>query len=97
MKMYRIMIDIEKHDVYVRDCDAFELEPGELIYRASDRSLRPLTSDSSWSSCTWVSSGWHAAEKSARIEAGADLDRRIDAMRQLADRCRDGNISRRSS
>ncbi len=93
MTKYRIMLDLTDCAVYSRDCDAFEIEAGVLGYRDVDRALRPLSSDRQCSGERWIVTAWHDTAESARAEAAAELDRRIDAMRRLAERCLAGDAT----
>ena len=94
MRKYRITLEIDRVGVHCRHVDAIEIEPGELAYRDSDRSLRPFATDCGFSSSRYIVSAWHDTEELARVEAAAELERRIDTMRQLVERCLSGHALR---
>jgi hypothetical protein len=93
VKKHRITLDVLHGGIYARDVDAIEIEPGELVYRDSDRALRPFATDCGFSGERYIVSAWHDTEESARVEAVAELDRRINAMRRLVERCLAGDIT----
>lgn len=79
---HRVIADIPNGTAEPVVADVVQVD-GTAFYRAHDRSLRPLESDSLHSGEKYVVSGWHDDQAAAYAEAAEELGRRSQQLAAL--------------